>query len=355
MKKNIYWKIYGVIVILAVAISVTLLIILWNFLSAYEKSQPKYEMEKVLDLFKNSNSNELMKNMTYEESAFENSDMIIKYVDSVLTDGQWEYIQKAGAYTKNTPVYNVTKDGTVVATVTLTKSSKKGSFGIKKWEIQNVDGVLSAKEDYEILAPTNSEVYINGIKVTSDYIKEKDIAVSDLANAAKYVTVPTMVKYSISGLITKPEITAIGGSYKSQLTATNDTDHSMKFAFESNQDFNNSQEARIIEFTKIYGNYVTNDVKFSSISPYVISNSHAYTFLKSISQVNIWYSEHTRPEFKNLTVSNYQIYTDSCYSCDVSFTLTLVTPQKTIEYPTNLRYYFVKTNKGWYIADLVIK
>lgn len=355
MKKSIFWKIYGVIVILAVAISVTILIILWNFLSAYEKSQPKYEMEKVMELFKNNNSDELMKHMTYAESVFENNDMLVKYVDSTLSEGQWEYIQKAGAYTKNTPVYTVTKDGTAVTTVTLSKSSDKDNFGMDKWELQNVDGILSAKEDYEVLAPSNSEVYINGIKVTSDYIKEKDIAISDLANSAKYVTVPTMVKYSIPGLITKPEITAIGGIYKSQLTATNNNDHSIKFAFESNQDFNTSQEARIIDITKIYGNYVTNDVKFSSISPYVISSSNAYSFLKSISQINIWYSAHSSPQFNNLTVSNYRMYTDSCYSCDVSFTLTFVTAQKTFEYPTNLRYYFVKINNGWYIADFVIK
>ena len=61
MKKKVFWKIYGVLGVIGVALSVTLLIVFWNFLSAYEKSQPKYEMEKVINLFEDSDSTQLVK------------------------------------------------------------------------------------------------------------------------------------------------------------------------------------------------------------------------------------------------------------------------------------------------------
>lgn len=355
MKKNLFWKIYGIVVVLAVACSAALLIVLWNFLSAYEKSQPKYEMDKVMELFKNDNSEELEKYITYDTNSFESSETISNYIDGILSDGQWAYTQKSETYTSDSPVYAVNKDGKAVATVSLVKSTQKGPFNMDVWEIQKVDNLLSEKEDYTITAPSNSTVYVNDIKLTEDNIVQKDIAISDLANSANYVTVPTMVKYMVSGLITKPKITAVGGVFNSELTATNENEQSVRFSFESNQDFNSTQEPRIIDITKIYGKYVINDVKFSSISPYVIESSYAYKFLKSVGSTNIWYSSHTAPEFVDLSVNNYQMYTDSCFSCDVSFTLKFTTSIKTFEYPTKLRYYFVKTNNTWYIADFVIK
>ena len=84
MKKKIFWKVYGVIVVIGVALSVTLFISFWNFLSAYEKSQPKHEMEKVINLFEDGDSSQLVKYMTYQLSAFENDDTIIKDLDNIL-------------------------------------------------------------------------------------------------------------------------------------------------------------------------------------------------------------------------------------------------------------------------------
>ena len=81
MKKKIFWKVYGVMVVIGVALSVTGFILFWNFLSAYEKSQPKHEMERVLELFEDGDSSQLVKYMTYELSALENDDTIIKYLD----------------------------------------------------------------------------------------------------------------------------------------------------------------------------------------------------------------------------------------------------------------------------------
>jgi len=355
VKKKVFWKIYGVLGVIGVALSVTLLIVFWNFLSAYEKSQPKYEMEKVINLFEDSDSTQLVKYMTYDLSIFESDSTIVRYLDGLLVDGQWDFEQKAGAYTQNTPVYKVKKDGVAVATVTLIKSSEKDTFNMDKWELQSVGDLLPTLADYEVLAPAAATVYVNGIPLSDKYMIDKNIAIPDLANSAKYVSVPTMVKYSFSGLHDKPQIVAVGNVFNSELAATYQNDHTIKFAFESDQDFNNSQESRIIEFSQLYGRYVTNDAKFASLSPYIIANSNSYNFLKTISAINIWYGSHTLPEFINLVVSNYQMYNENCYSCDVSFTLTFVLSNKTFQYPTNLRYYFVKSNDVWRIADFVIK
>ena len=355
MRKNIFWKVYGVMVVIGVALSVTLFIVFSNFLSAYEKSQPKHEMEKVINLFEDGDSSQIVKYMTYNLTTFENDDSIVKYLDSLLMDGQWDFEQRAGAYSKNTPVYKVKKDGVAVATVTLVKSTEKSDFNMDRWELQSIEDILTTPADYVVLAPTGSAIYVNGIALSNEYIIEKNIAIPNLVSTAKYTSVPTMVKYSIAGLYQKPQILAVGNVLNTELVATYQNEHTLKFAFESNQDFNVLQENRIIEITQIYGRYVTNDAKFASLSPYIITNSDSYNFLKTIASINVWYGTHSLPEFVNLVVSNYQIYTTNCYSCDVSFTLTFLLSNKTFQYPTNLRYYFVKSGDVWRIADFVIK
>jgi len=355
VEKKIFWKVYGVIVVIGVTLSVTLFISFWNFLSAYEKSQPKHEMEKVINLFEDGDSSQLVKYMDYQLSAFENDDTIIKDLDNILLDGRWDFEQKAGAYSQNTPVYKVKKDGVAMATVTLVKSTKKTDFNMDKWELQSIGDILTIKDAYVILAPTGSTIYVNGIALSNQYIVEKNIAILDLVNVVKYVSIPTMVKYIIPGFYEKPRILAVGSVFNTELVATYQNEFTLKFAFESNQDFNSSQENRIIEFTQLYGKYVINDVKFASLSPYMIANSDSYNFLKTIASINIWYGTHSSPEFIDLIVNNYQIYNANCYSCDVSFTLTFLLSNKTFQYPTKLRYYFVKSGEVWRVADFVIK
>jgi len=355
VKKKVFWKVYGVMVVIGVTLSISLLMVFWNFLSAYEKSQPKHEMENVIDLFEEGDSSQLLKYMTYNLSPFETDDTIIKDLDSILMDGQWDFSQKSVAYTQNTPVYSVKKDGVAVATVTLVKSTEKADFNMDKWELQSVGDILKSSEDYVAFAPTGAAVYVNGISLPNQYIVEKNIAIPELVDSAKYVTVPTMVKYSISGLYAKPQILAVGNVLNTELVGTYQNEHTIKFVFESNQEFNESQESRIIDITQTYGRYVINDAKFASLSPFLIANTDSYNILKTISSINIWYGKHTSPEFVDLIISNYQIYSTNFFSCDVSFTLTFSLSNKTFQYPTNLRYYFVKSGDVWRIADFVIK
>lgn len=355
VKKTIFWKVYAIAVVISVAFVVTFFIGFWNYLKAYEESQPKYKMESVLKIFKDKNIDEIMKYVTYELSSFENEDTMKNYIHNILSEGDWEFTQSAETYTKNTPVYNIRKNGINVATVTLTKATDKGAFHTDQWLLSSVDNLLTNnKEPFVILAPSNSKVYVNGILLTNEYIVEKDIAIDDLKNTAKYVSLPTMVKYSVSGFYANPEITAVGGIFNAPLESKTESQQ-VKFGFESNQEFVAFQESRVKEITQIYGKYVINDVKFASISPYVMSDSYAYKFLKTVGAANVWTASHTAPEFKNLTISNYQIYTENCFSCEVSFTLSIYALNKTYEYPTNLKYYFIKSNNGWYIADFVIK
>lgn len=354
MKKDVFWKIYGILIALTVVLSVSLLVKFWNFLEVYEMSQSKYEVKRAVSLFEEGNTEELMKYMKYEVSSFESDDTVKNYIKGIVGEGVWTYRLNLENYNKDTEVYKIFKNDKLVANIIIEKQAEKGRYNTSVWKLSQISDILT-KNTYLVTAPSNSTIYINGIKLTDEYIKEKGIAISTLSNSSKYVSVPTMVKYSIPDLITKPQIKAVGGVFGNELKATEESGLSTSFQFESNQEFNNSQESKIIEFTKKYGAYVTNEVKFAAISSFIKPASYAYTFLKGIASTNIWYPAHSASEFIDLSVHDYQMYNSDCFSCEVSFTLSMTTAVKNFKYPTNLKYYFVKTNNEWYVADFVIK
>ena len=47
------------------------------------------------------------------------------------------------------------------------------------------------------------------------------------------------------------------------------------YGFESTDSLKTEQQDRIITITKTYGNYVTNDVGYSALSPYILPGSYA--------------------------------------------------------------------------------
>lgn len=358
MKKHIFWKVYAGFVAFAVIVSAVAITFFWNYLKAYEKSQPRYEVENVLELFKNGNTDELMKYMDYKVSSFETEETVRDYVNSLLGEGDWMYTKDFLAFSEDSQGYIIKKNSVKVATITIKKSDKKGSFNTAKWQLVSVSDVLKSST-YTVTAPSNATVSVNGIKLDASFITENNIAVSGISNVTKYTSVPGMVKYTIPELIAKPKLTAVGGVYGNELASTSTDNYNTQFAFESNSEFIKTQETFITELSKKYSLYVTNDLSFSAISSYIKKDSSAYSFLKTIANANIWYAPHSSTNFVNMSVHDAQIYSSECYSCEVSYTMQVVSSvasaNKVYEYPTNLKYYFVKSGNSWYVADMMIK
>jgi uncharacterized protein YqhQ len=58
--KSKFWKIYGVATGVGLVMCVAVFVLLWTFLSAYEKSQPEHTAQKAVELFENLDVDTIM-------------------------------------------------------------------------------------------------------------------------------------------------------------------------------------------------------------------------------------------------------------------------------------------------------
>lgn len=355
-RRKIFWKIYATAVVVAIALIIFSWNLLWRFLVSYEKSQPENTVDQVMNFLSRDDTEELLKYIQYDTaSPFENTDVIKNYMDQKLGDGNWTYAKKLDESTEEALAYKICKDNSQVAILRLQKQSESGAFRMNRWEISSLDGIFDAKQDYTVTVPSDATVTVNGIALSNDYMIEDGIVVTDLSNVSSLIKVPVLKKYRVDGLLTKPEIKATGAIYGNELKLKNNQNNNLEFQFESDDSFNQMQQDRIVEITKKYGSYVANDVQFPAISGDIMPNSYAYSFLKGLQKTNVWFASHSAIAYNDLTVDNYQMYTQDCFSCEVTFTMVVPTAMKTFEYPTHLKYTFVKVNNNWYIADFAIK
>lgn len=354
-KKSVFWKMYLIVVAALCAFFLVIWIVLWNFLSAYEKSRPEHAMEKVIEQFQNTDTDSLIKEVSYTISEFETEDIIKQALADNLTAGEWTFSKKTGKFSKDAPVYQVKKDGKNAAVVYFDLEEKRGAFNTPRWSVNRIEGIIEEPKDYTINVPEGSKVTVNGIELDSSYITQENVECKNLGNVAKYIEAPVMTSYTVSGLYAKPQVEATGPVYQTALNIDSEEDGVIDFAFEGSAELAAVPEETIIEITKIYGNYITNDTGFSAISPYILPGSYAYEYLRKIVYTNIWFAEHSGTDFQNMKVYNYQNFTESSFACEVSFDHVIQFNGENRTTPTHIRYIFIKQNGRWYVADMSLK
>ena len=76
------WAFVGVMAVLII----TVLLVLWNFLGNYERSDPRYYLDQVVTLLENKQYEEAAKRSGFEETTFFTFERFESYVTEVLGD-----------------------------------------------------------------------------------------------------------------------------------------------------------------------------------------------------------------------------------------------------------------------------
>ena len=178
-KKNFFKRLSGfkkflviyasaLVVIIAVA-----LVLLYGLLKDYEAGRPANTMDKLVSHIEAGNVGKWIKDAGIL-GEFETEDIVSDYFKDTFADKEVSYKKKAGEYTENNPVYILYADDKKIANVTLTEK-KKNAHKFTEWKLASIDFNVDSKtknteHSVKITAPKNSEVTINGVKVSSDYI-----------------------------------------------------------------------------------------------------------------------------------------------------------------------------------------
>lgn len=331
-KKSLYKSSLLIFFLILLILSEAVLIYVTSSLKLYENGNAdSYMKALVTDIKKacvNGRANDYFKYPS-KTSEFEHTSYKSGYA-KLFKENKITYVEDKEDVNK----YDVFAGKIRVATVSLTskKENRLGLLNFNKYKIKKIDAYNSnGIYSVDIYASDKYDIYVNDIKVTDDYLKEK-VQIEGYSEIYEMVDLPYEKHFTITGLTTKPKITAKENENKIEVTSSgleyNVTSYFMTDdkdkAFEklANKDYDP------LEFAKNWSLFLTADLggpKYGlyKLTPNLIEGTSLYKRAYDwATKVDITFtSRHTldKETFTNIKVSNYKIYSDIAFSVDISF------------------------------------
>lgn len=335
-RKFSFKKTLRVYIVFLILLTILATIYVINTLKTYEKNQIENYIQGVInDLQEMAKKNKIQKKINHinaKKSEFEQDGVSIEEGLNELFKSNNEITYKLNKDSKDEikPVYDIYVNNNKILEVALDGTdieTKLSLLTYSKWKTNSIDveaenGLL----DYEISIPSNYKVYINNKQLTEDQISSSNED-KGLIEISKYVEIPYLVKYEVKGLIRKPVIKIVdsnGKEKKSEDIKLENNIKEYKTISEARQDINNIPN--IMEIAENWSLFLSNDLKgsthgFYTINKYLIKDSELYKYAyKWATNVDITFiSNHTLKDqaFTNEEVSNFKIYNENAFSCEV--------------------------------------
>ena len=355
MKKGVFWKAYGIVVTCSLVLILAGLGVLWFYLDNYEKSRPEYKVDEIVEKLNKSDIDDLLTYLDIQVTEFENMDSVKEYLKSELS-GEWSYTKNRNDSTDEEPCYILIKDGDKVGSISLNKEGKQGIFKMSNYSLASFNTELNKTRTVTIKAPNNAAVFVNGIALSDDYVSSNDEEVVDLEYVVDYIETPTYKSYKLDNIYGDLDVKVVGVSGNElSVEATETEDEKIvayEYSFDCSEDFINSVDQRVRDYIYEYVDYVINTKQVSKVQSYTLSASNARKLFSNSAVAIAWNGTPKSIDYGEIETSNYQQYTEDCFSVEASVTASVVTNSGDVrEYPTTLKIIWVKKSGSWYVVD----
>ena len=372
-EKSIFKKFIIIYVTILTVLMAIFLIYVADSLIKYDKNQIENYMETIIDKLKKVSKNGKIENHVdiskINVSEYEkDTTSISEGFYELLSNKEITYKLNENSKDVENTIYDIYAGKDKILEVYLDGKQKENRLGLltyNKWETKRIKETLeTGLYTCEIQVPSNYTVYINNKEVSKDNITQK-VQNEGLEQISKYVEIPYIVKYEITDLLRKPNVKILDkdGNETQYKQEENVISKDLDFIIAENQEQAQEKlagEIDVLKVAKDWSLYLTDDLEgrlhgYYNISQYLIDGSNIKQFAhKWATGVDITFvSNHTllNPTFTNEKVSNFEIYNENAFSCEVYLqkNLKLVSGGKIIEDKMNERMYFAyydETNDG---------
>ena len=208
-------------------------------------------------------------------------------------------------------------------------------------------------EDYSITAPTGVTIYVNGIALSESDAVEVEPN-SDFSGIEDSVSaVPGTLRYELTGLVLRPEITAeaAGGT---ALTAAED-ENSFLFTREHDEALAAEQEAYILETFDAYIAFSGNRgdrlmTNYSHYLSYLVPGSEAAERAVSALESLSWISGRDK-SLVSCALGEVIAYTDDMFTAQIDFTMKADETENANSY----LFVFVRYEDSWKVVRILNK
>lgn len=350
MKKNtkgtvVFRAVYLTLTFLTAGLIITALYLLWNGLSAYEKSDPELPVNALMEEL-NKNKSAFVKNLNASTNKFEDKAVLDTYLDA-LTAGELSYVRNGKKSTDDKVVYSIKAGEGVIAEAEVVKSNNALGYGFYEYELKGVTFGEVPTHGYTVTAPDSVRVYCNGIMVSNDYITETGEVYPESEHFQDLLSAPPRdVTYTVGGFIGEAEFTAYDGA--GNLLKLKDGRFSLaQFA-------NEKLSQLALDFSEAYSRYVVNDGGLGAVADYLAPNTSFYSELEGYE--NFWHNWHSDYDFIGVKVGDPIFYDENCASVKVEYDHVLygVSSSENGEVHSKADYtvYLVNMDGIWKVIDL---
>lgn len=346
-KIRIFYPIYFLLMIAAVGAVFVVCDMIRENLKAYEASLPKYVAEDVAEMFLSKDFERVYAYQDPAEFAGEDAKTYAEYMTRFTENGELTWGE---SYSTNEDemVYAVRLDGKRLFEFTLTRSGPETAEN--QWKLTDVTTLGVSTATHTVKAPSDSTVYVRGSALGADSIIEDNIAVEDeaflLNEDAKS---PTMCVYEFETCFGEPEVRVVDkNGVENKLTVL--ADGSFEAAFNSEDALKEKAEERVIEITKAFANFTSEDLDKYKMLRLARKGTSGYDKIERFD--NEWFGRHDGYDFENMVTDNYMSFSEDTFACDIYFDYIIkYEDTDDLRYETHYRFYMVERDDEWYLYD----
>ena len=377
-RKKLFFKKFltTYVIVLTVLMILTILYVI-NSLLTYKKLQVNNYLSSVMDkVISSGKKGKISKfidvssiNLSEYESKKTKTDKVIA---ETLKTSELVYKLNNDSTDLNNPIYDVYINNKPFLKVSLNgekKITRLGLLTMQDWKVNKIEMVTDkGLYDCIIEVPNEYKVYVNDIEVKeSDKVKGETL--EELNELSKYADLPYIEQYKISNLLKEPKIEIKDKNGKVVTYEKDGETYSVKLETEKISDEKDALQKikgniDIKQIAKDWSLYLSNDLGgslhgFYKINQYLIKDSYMYKYAyKWATNVDITFiSQHTfdNPAFSNIKVSNFEIYNENAFSCEVYLEKNMLLTKRgnrKIQDVMNEKMYFAYYNGEWKLVNM---
>ena len=377
-RKKLFFKKFltTYVIVLTVLMILTILYVI-NSLLTYKKLQVNNYLSSVMDkVISSGKKGKISKfidvssiNLSEYESKKTKTDKVIA---ETLKTSELVYKLNNDSTDLNNPIYDVYINNKPFLKVSLNgekKITRLGLLTMQDWKVNKIEMVTDkGLYDCIIEVPNEYKVYVNDIEVKeSDKVKGETL--EELNELSKYADLPYIEQYKISNLLKEPKIEIKDKNGKVVTYEKDGETYSVKLETEKISDEKDALQKikgniDIKQIAKDWSLYLSNDLGgslhgFYKINQYLIKESYMYKYAyKWATNVDITFiSQHTfdNPAFSNIKVSNFEIYNENAFSCEVYLEKNMLLTKRgnrKIQDVMNEKMYFAYYNGEWKLVNM---
>ena len=300
--------------------------------------------------------------MSYLEDSDKDVKLLSKFKDIIKSD-KLQYVKKKD------DTYEALLDGRVLFTIETKLIGQKTKLAFFSYEERSVEKITPSLGRgfiyYDVTVPSNYKIYVDGSVLNNKKAsKEENFKGMDFMYYND--SMPKLVTYEINDLEKESEITVkdfLGNDVKlkkdeykytldNYAISVDTYDELKKYLPDAINPSDVAHNWSLFMTKDLYGS----SYGFSTISQYLIKGTSQYEMAYSwVHSIDITFtSAHTlkNPIFTDEKMNNFKIYSDSAFSCEISFTKNMVVKGK--DQPDKMHdiLYFIKDNGSWKLMNI---